>query len=468
LDGHVNIYEPKSIENLNKIVSVFQRLNKYFSDKTKAVIEGFVQNLSGYTDEQIDYLREIKDQIDRLSVKFRNAQNIGFQSFKDVDKVIEGLKTLNIDPAMYNHLQSDSTLKKIDVINTSIDNLLRTAGELQGKINVQKTLIERLVNEHSREINSFLRNAGYKYKVSLSEGDDGKYRLKLSHADLQDEVANVKTHLSFGERNAFALVLFMYDVLKSKPSLIVLDDPISSFDKNKKYAIVDLLFRKEKCLKGKTVLLLTHDFEPIVDMVYHHTDKFDRPVAFFLENSHGTMTEKPISKENIRPFIDINKQNIAATTHALNRMIYLRRLFEITNEKGMGYQLISNLLHKRQTPLLLEEPPRAMTAQEVATGELEIRTYISDFDYKATLTVVKDDKALKELYSSLSSNYEKLHVYRIIFDDKTDAIESDVVKKFINESFHVENDYIYQLNPSSYQTVPQYVIDECDTFVYGL
>ena len=62
--------------------------------------------------------------------------------------------------------------------------------------------------------------------------------------------------------------------LKNKPGLIVLDDPILSFDTTKKYAIVDMLFRKEKWFKGKTVLLLTHDFEPIIDMVYYHTDKF--------------------------------------------------------------------------------------------------------------------------------------------------------------------------------------------------
>ena len=39
--------------------------------------------------------------------------------------------------------------------------------------------------------------------------------------------------------------------------------------------------------------------------------------------------------------------------------------------------------------------------------------------------------------------------------------ESDVIKKFINEAFHTENDMIYQLDPSKYQTIPQYVIDEC-------
>ena len=62
------------------------------------------------------------------------------------------------------------------------------------------------------------------------------------------------------------------------------------------------------------------------------------------------------------------------------------------------------------------------------------------------------------------SNYEKLHIYRILFD-QADLPSSPVIAKFINEAFHIENNYIYQLNPRQYQTVPQYVIDECDRYV---
>jgi hypothetical protein len=43
-----------------------------------------------------------------------------------------------------------------------------------------------------------------------------------------------------------------------------------------------------------------------------------------------------------------------------------------------------------------------------------------------------------------------------------------VIQKFINEAFHIENNYIYQLNPTKYPVVPQYVIDECDKFVQAL
>lgn len=57
----------------------------------------------------------------------------------------------------------------------------------------------------------------------------------------------------------------MYSALKEEPDLIVLDDPISSFDGNKKFAILDMLFKNKESLRGKTVILLTHEFSTVID-----------------------------------------------------------------------------------------------------------------------------------------------------------------------------------------------------------
>ncbi len=475
------VYDSKSVDSLNKMVSVFERLNEYFSDETRNTIKGFIGSAEGYTTDQVSFLREVRDQIDRLHEKLVQAQRIGFHSFKDVEKVVEELATYSINLKLFNHLQSDRTARKVKVVNDSITQVLGKAGELQGSINKQKRLIEKLVEENSKEINGFLKNAGYNYSVSINVDKGGEYRLKLIHDDIDEEVSNVRTHLSFGERNAFALVLFMYDVLKSGTDLIVLDDPISSFDKNKKYAIVEMLFRKSRSFRGKTVLLLTHDFEPIVDMVLHHSDRFEKPFASFLENTHGTLAEKVILKNDIRSFIEINRENILDATHMLSKLVYLRRLFEVTNEKGVGYHIISNLFHKRTTPQVPEvfgmTPEemvekdeddfgrRDMTSQEIADGSAEVLREIEGFDYTTVLKTVQADDRLVDLYKAAGSNYEKLHIYRILHDDKSDVIESDVILKFINEAFHIENDYIYQISSRKYQLVPQYVIDECDKVI---
>jgi ABC-type lipoprotein export system ATPase subunit len=464
------VYDAKSVENLVTINRLFERLKIYFSDQTNSIIDSFIHNIDGYTEEQVNYLREIKNQIDLMREKFVKVQELGFRSLKDVDNFMDQLATYRININLYSHLQSANTKQKIEIVDKAIDSLLTKARELQGKIKKQKNYIEKLVKENNSEINSFLKNAGYYYHVDIIEDKDGKYKLKLIHNDVIGELSNAKTHLSFGERNAFSLVLFMYDILKNVPDLIVLDDPISSFDKNKKYAIIDMLFRKGKSFRGKTVLLLTHDFEPIVDMVFHHSNRFDPPYAVFLENVDGELTEKIVLRSDIKTFIDINNENIISRNNEISKLVYLRRLCEVTNDKGLAYQLISNLLHKRVVPTMRIETgvtpiERPMKIDEIENAKSEIQSRIPEFDYYRLLSVVKDDLEMKRLYLSVDNNYEKLHIYRIIFDGKPDEIESDIIQKFINQAFHLENEYIYQLNPCKYQVVPHYVIKECDKHI---
>ncbi len=269
--------------------------------------------------------------------------------------------------------------------------------------------------------------------------------------------------MSYGERNAFALVLFMFDAVKVQPDLIVLDDPISSFDKNKKYAIIEMLFRGERSLRDKTVLMLTHDLDPIIDIVYHHSDRFVKPVATFIENNRGTVSEKEIQKSDIVTFYEINTQNSRLSSD-VSRLVYLRRNYEATNSKGMEYQLISSILHKKSPSVKSEGTERPMSGIEIFEASKGIAQQIPEFDHAAITACIFDDRKMKELYFKTTSNYEKLHLYRIINQGKP-AEESNVIKKFINESFHIENDYIYQLNPMNYQTVPLYIIDECDKVI---
>lgn len=134
----------------------------------------------------------------------------------------------------------------------------------------------------------------------------------------------------------------------------------------------------------------------------------------------------------------------------------------------MAYQLLSNVVHKRLQPDMYDidaDFRRLMTTAEIAEGVEEIREVLPGFDYANIISLVSDDLRMKALYEQARSNYEKLHIYRIVYKGKQeDATQSDVIQKFINQAFHIENDYIYQLNPAMFQTVPQYVIDECDKF----
>nr|WP_034341200.1 AAA family ATPase [Herbaspirillum sp. B39] len=473
------VYKPKVIENLNKIVTTFKNLEKYFSEETAERVSSFVSKIDGYTDDESDYLVGIKAQISRLRERFIGASSLGFSSLKDVDKVINAINNQIIDLNNFPYLKSEATQKKADIVNKELETLKEKAGQLQGKVARQKVLIQRLIQEHGDKINEFLKNAGYNYHVFSKEEANGEYRLKLEPNNAQGEVTEVKSRLSFGERNAFALVLFMFQALKQKADLIILDDPISSFDKNKKYAIMEMLFAKGggASFCGKTVLMLTHDFEPVVDLVLHHRDRFEGLGAWFLENRQGVLTEKAITRDCIQTFVEINLGNIAEEIHPLHKVVYLRRYFEVIKKKDFAFDVLSSLLHKRKYPQCYAQKEvepgvhvavlRDLTEEEYAEGIGVVEGFIKGFKYDDLYALTTSDGEMKKLYQGSNSNYEKLHIYRMIFDGK-DAANSNVIRKFINQSFHIENDYIYQLNPRTYQMVPQYVIDECDQAINAI
>ncbi len=69
----------------------------------------------------------------------------------------------------------------------------------------------------------------------------------------------------------------------------MLDDPISSFDKNKKFAILHERFQGKASLRGRTTLMLTHDIEPAIDVIKSTKDVFQgaQPLASFLSSRGG-------------------------------------------------------------------------------------------------------------------------------------------------------------------------------------
>lgn len=100
-----------------------------------------------------------------------------------------------------------------------------------------------------------------------------------------------------------------------------------------------------------------------------------------------------------------------------------------------------------------------MTAEEIRIATAKIKEYIADFDYNTEYEKTQNRDCLIDLYRRSTNNYEKLQLYRILYNSNN---ENPVVKKFVNETFHVENDYLFQLNPREYDTIPQYIISECD------
>ena len=458
-----NEYDAKTVEHLSKILALFDRLGHYFSEETNENVRRITMSVTGLSTEQKSYLVQVKNDVEIVLKKLQALKRIGFDSLKDVDALAIEIEDKKIDLGFLPHLNTPFTADKVSIVNTAIDNLMTVVGNLQGAINRQKAEIRRTIDKYSEEINSFLRNAGYSYTVLIEEAADHSYKLKLRFGEEESTISGVKSHLSYGERNAFALVLFMYQAIYNQANLIVLDDPISSFDQNKKFAILDMLFIRGNSLRGRTVLMLTHDFEPVIDAIYNHPSFFDgTPKATFMENDFGELRETPITKDDIQSSIQVAKANIQSLDNGIIKAIYLRRLVEITEGKAAAWHLLSNLIHKRSIPVIGDD---LMDAESVRVATDRIREDIDDFDYAVLCSYAQDDANLIALYDAAQSNYEKLQVYRMLFDP---AHEDHVIRKFLNETYHIENDYLFQLNPIRYNTIPNYIIAECDRAIDGI
>ena len=98
-----------------------------------------------------------------------------------------------------------------------------------------------------------------------------------------------------------------------------------------------------------------------------------------------------------------------------------------------------------------------MTLAEKSRAEADIKKRIADFDYDSLVRQVNDNTIMEEKFFATDVGYEKIQLFRII----SGKHDNHVIAKFINESYHIENEYVMQLNPHKFESVPEYVIAEC-------
>jgi len=452
-------YDVTAISHLNNLKEVIERLGAYFSSGCQENLTKVTKAKTELTAPQKTFLSDLKNSIEALILQLEGLRDISFFSLRDVDEIDKKLPLLKIDLGMIDKLDSDQTRAVTDPINAQLDNLIEQVGILKGQINKHKAKIKKTIEDNQESINGFLKSAGYKYSVKIIP-EPNSYKMKLIHEDLAEFVDSASSHLSYGEKNAFALVLFMHQVISEDPDIVILDDPISSFDKNKKFAILHQLFRGKGSLRDRTTLMLTHDIEPAIDVVKSTAHKFKdpKPSATFLSCRQGEVKEATITGEDIRTFAKICKDIILENIDDVIKAIYLRRHYEIMDNVGLEYNLLASLLKGRTVPTIeTATEKRDMTAQEKTAAEAEIKILIPSFSYDALVQQVSDDEVMKEKFLKTDVGYEKIQLFRIIKGKHQD----DIISKFINESYHIENEYVMQLNPHKFESVPEYVVEEC-------
>lgn len=185
-----------------------------------------------------------------------------------------------------------------------LSGLVETKEQVENEIKVLKTQVER-TDIALDYINEELQYVFYSdTKVKLVAGDSC-YKLKINGKDVPPK------KISVGERNVLGLCYFFAKLFSNKKdenkykdeTLIVVDDPVSSFDNGNRLGVMSLLrYQFNNIKKGNSnsrMLVLTHDLRSAFDLVKIRSELNSGKSTGkkFLELVDKHMEEREISNE---------------------------------------------------------------------------------------------------------------------------------------------------------------------------
>lgn len=260
----------QDIKNLNLQIVAKRSEYKEFLSSLKSALEGKKNNLFAKstplniavpTDFE-DIEKECKGVVEKqneLSLNLETEQSKAKDALR-----YHGIKII-LEEFKYDEEQN--VLITLKTANDEAQKALNDKKEdLQKKQDARKALILQTKDEEkiAEKINKLLSNMGVvsfslKLVEDTAEDQKGQYQIK-SH----DERIRPITKLSKGEKNIIAFLYFILSLesvdSKSKPKIIVLDDPMTSNDDTMQYLMIGEIQKLYRGLKdGNYFVLLTHN-----------------------------------------------------------------------------------------------------------------------------------------------------------------------------------------------------------------
>lgn len=478
-------YKKKDSQNLKEILELVQELKEFISDEKYNDLIKYIK--SETPDDVIKMIvGKLTTELDLLISRFDAISDFGRKNIAmaDISDIEQQISHMEIPVDIFEIFRGEKLLNIFSRINEKIVQLKGEVSSLKKEMGELKGLLLATINASQMDINDFLKTAGINYEIEIRAEDEtnSKTILKQCFSDEMSNVENIREHLSWGEKNAFSLILFMYYAHMQNSDLIILDDPVSSFDSNKKYAILHRMFKnmgkQQISLLDKTVLLLTHDFEPITDFIVVGKMSKDNAVASFVWNENGIVAEQIIDPEDDVCTITEEYANIARKSdiNIVSRVAFLRKLCELNGrqgEWGEAYEILSCLVHASGIRRKLANDTYVdMDDTEIESGMSKIKEFIPGFDFEEYKDSTYTISGIKTLYECENNAYLKIQLFRAICEIAGDTIKlspfDDGWYKFIDETYHIENDYLHYLDILKFNIVPNYISNKVEEMMSKL
>ena len=273
-DSELNILDEKLVlEANNIIIKINEQINNYIIPKIDEKLNNIYIPIEEFSTNIIELetsLNNIIEQIEYKRIQFNKAIDERESNKKQLDKLNLQISWYEIKDSFQSfqtqEIEYKKIIKSINKNNESLKNISNEITKLQGD--------KKNVKIANQKINLFLEY------IFLA-----KDKLKIEYDSIQNTYL-VKSHgkdirpkdLSTGERNIIALCYFFTKILENsnegeefkEPCLIILDDPISSFDMENKvglYTFLRMMF--DKIIKNNNeskIINFTHSLETMFNL----------------------------------------------------------------------------------------------------------------------------------------------------------------------------------------------------------
>jgi len=218
--------------------------------------------------------------------------------------------------------------------------------------------------------------------------------------------------------------------------------------------------------------MLTHDLQPIIDCLVNDKPRRDLVSACFLHCKDGVISEQEITQDDVHYLPKLLLQHSKnKSLNIVHRIASLRRLLEHMpeddNAQKLAYNILSSLFHAREKPTFKDKDNTELNIEEIKLGEELIKQHITDFDYTHYLTnIFTKENLLNSFNNEEDCSYSRLQIFRVLLEvlNLRQQID-DPLLKYIDEQFHIENDYMFDLDFTKYDLVPDFIIPKCSKYL---
>lgn len=253
-----------SIKKLNEVIEKHNTLIETKLNSPFEIVDYSVTNLC----ENYNAVNSVIRQIEQKRIEYNAA-------VADRSNLMKSLLRINDEIASWDIKTDYKTYKKCkaakEAAEKDINDLKQQITDLEGQIEVLNAERQNL-SIAADTLNDELKYIFFSNKRLSLYVDDNTYKLQVNGEEVEP------SQVSSGERNALALCYFFSDIAKnmdarqlySEEMLLVIDDPVSSFDFENRVGIMSFLrYKLKEVLVGcesTKVIILSHDMSTIMDL----------------------------------------------------------------------------------------------------------------------------------------------------------------------------------------------------------